>query len=88
VWAAVNRIARDGQTIVAPGERISVDQALRAITIDAAYVLGLERRIGSLEPGKLADFTILTDDPYETPPERLRDIGVWGTALAGKLQPA
>lgn len=87
-WVAVNRIAQDGRTVMGEGERIGVDRALRAITIDAAYVLGMEREVGSLEPGKWADFAILDEDPYEVDPIRLKDIGVWGTALAGRLHPA
>lgn len=87
-WVAVNRLARDGTTVVAPGERIGVDRALRAITIDAAYVLGLERVLGSLEPGKWADFAVLEEDPYAVDPIALKDIRVWGTALSGTPQPA
>lgn len=87
-WTAVNRIAADGETVVAPGERIGVQRALRAITIDAAYVLGLDRELGSLEVGKAADFAVLDEDPLETPAERLRDIDVWGTVLGGVKQPA
>jgi hypothetical protein len=87
-WAAVNRVALDGKTVMAPGERIGVERALRAITIDAAHVLGIERQVGSLEPGKLADFAVLDEDPHEVDPMKLKDIGVWGTALAGELQPA
>jgi predicted amidohydrolase YtcJ len=88
VWVAVNRVALDGKTVLAPGERIGVDRALRAITIDAAYVLGMEQKLGSLEPGKLADFAILEQDPFEVDPLALRDIGIWGTVLGGQLQPA
>jgi predicted amidohydrolase YtcJ len=87
-WVAVNRIALDGKTVLAPGERIGVERALRAITIDAAYVLGAEQRLGSLEPGKLADFAILESDPFEVDPINLKDIKIWGTVLGGKLQPA
>ncbi|MEZ5726641.1 MAG: amidohydrolase [Burkholderiaceae bacterium] len=87
-WVAVNRIAEDGRTVMGEGERIGVDRAMRAITIDAAHVLGMERSIGSLEPGKWADFAILDEDPWEVDPMHLKDIGIWGTALAGRLQPA
>lgn len=87
VWCAVNRLALDGHTVVAPGERIGVERALRAVTIDAAYVLGKERELGSLEPGKHADFAVLEQDPFEVDPRAIRDIPIWGTVLGGRLQP-
>ncbi len=86
VWIAVNRIAADGVTVQAPGERIGVERAMRAITIDAAYVLGMEREIGSVEVGKLADFTVLSDDPTAVDPRAIRDIRVWGTVLGGRVR--
>ena len=85
-WAAVNRLGADGSTVLAPGERIGVDRALRAVTIDAAHLLRRDDAVGSLEVGKLADMTVLDDDPYEVDPARLRDIGVHGTILGGQPQ--
>ena len=58
------------------------------ITIEAAFVLGLEDKIGSIEAGKLADFTILEQDPLSVPPEKLKDIAITGTIVGGKIFPA
>ena len=88
VWIAVNRIAADNKTVVAPGERISVDQALRAVTIDAAFVLSKDDCLGSIEVGKHADFVILDEDPYEVDPAHIKDIGIHGTVLAGEFNAA
>ena len=88
VLIAVNRIAADHKTVVAPGERISVDQALRAVTIDAAFVLNRDHCLGSIEAGKQADFAILDEDPYEVAPTRIKDIGIHGTVLAGEFNAA
>ena len=81
---AVTRLGADGVTVLAPGERISVDQALRAVTIDAAYVLGRDASIGSIEVGKLADFAVLADDPYDVAPTAIGSIGVVDTVLGGE----
>ncbi len=85
-WIAVNRLASDGQTVLAPGERISVDQAMRAITIDAAFVLSKDHQLGSIEVGKFADFTVLADDPYEVDPKNLNKIEICATVLGGEAQ--
>lgn len=82
-WCAVNRLAADGSTVMAPGERISVDRALRAMTIDAAHVLNRDDRLGSIEVGKYADFTVLDDDPYQVNVEELNRISVHDTVLEG-----
>jgi predicted amidohydrolase YtcJ len=86
-WVAVNRLSESGK-VMAPEERLTLHQAMRAITIDAAYVLGLEHEIGSIRAGKKADFTVLEGDPYETPVADLRDIPVWGTVFEGRPFPA
>ena len=86
VWTAVNRIGSDGQ-VWGPDQRVSLDRALRAITLEGARSLGLEDEIGSLKVGKRADLTVLEQDPYAVEPEALRDIPIWGTVLAGKPYP-
>lgn len=83
-WIAVERIALDGETVLAPGERIGIDRAMRAITIDAAHVIGRDKVHGSVEVGKHADFTVLDEDPYEVETSRIRDIRVHATVLGGK----
>lgn len=86
-WCAVNRQTHSGR-ILGPGERLTVDQALHAITLGAAYTLKLDDRIGSIESGKYADFAVLEEDPTETAPEALRDIAVWGTIVGGRYSEA
>ena len=85
VWIAVNRLALDGRSVQAPGERIGLDRAMRAITIDAAHILSRDHELGSVEVGKHADFTILDDDPYDVEAMAIRDIPVWGTVLGGSV---
>ena len=81
-WVAANRLNESGE-VMCPNERASLDAAIKAITCNAAYVLGLEDEIGSLRWGKRADFTILEDDPYDVGIEGLRDIPIWGTVFEG-----
>ena len=83
---AVNRLTAKGN-LMAPAERLTVHEALAAITIDAAYMLRMENEIGSIEVGKKADLTILEQNPYEIAPERLADIPIWGTMFGGRLYP-
>lgn len=85
MWAAVNRLTPSGQ-VLGESERISVDRAFHAATIDAAYQLHLDHLVGSLEVGKLADLTVLEQDPYEVDPTEILDIKIWGTILGGKPQ--
>jgi predicted amidohydrolase YtcJ len=83
-WCAVNRLTASGRCLGA-AERISVSQALRAITLGAAYTLHLDGEIGSIEVGKRADFAVLNDDPYEVAPAALKDVGVWGAVQGGRV---
>jgi predicted amidohydrolase YtcJ len=82
-WCAVNRLTSSGRVLGA-AERISVADALRAITLGAAYTLGLDDRVGSIEIGKYADFCVLDEDPLAARPEALKDLRIAGTVLGGR----
>jgi predicted amidohydrolase YtcJ len=81
-WVAANRITIGGH-VKAPSERLSLDKALRAVTIDAAKVIGMDALVGSIAIGKKADFTVLDSDPYAVGAARLRDVKVQGVIFEG-----
>ncbi|MEZ5872025.1 MAG: amidohydrolase [Nitratireductor sp.] len=82
-WCAVNRLTPSGR-VLGEDQRISVADALHALTLGAAYTLKLDGEIGSIEIGKQADFAILEGDPTKVKPAELRDIGVAGTMMGGR----
>lgn len=82
IWAAVNRSTRSGQTL-GEAQRISPLQALKSMTIDAAYQYFEEDRKGSIEPGKLADFVILSENPLSADPSTINNIQVLETIKEG-----
>ncbi|WP_394173241.1 amidohydrolase [Thalassotalea litorea] len=85
-WAAVNRTTiNDNENN--QYQALSVDEALRAITIDAAWMMRKESQIGSIRTGKQADFTILEDDPYKVDPMKIKDIDIWGVVFSGQVYP-
>ena len=83
VWSAVTRLTRSGQ-VLGPDQRISPAQALRAVTIDAAWQNFEEGEKGSIEVGKLADLVILAEDPTRVAAEHIRDIRVLETIVGGR----
>ncbi len=82
MWCAVNRLTATGR-VLGPEERIDVDAALRAVTIDAAHQLRMDHEIGSLHAGKFADMVALEADPRDVDPIHIKDIGVVGTVVGG-----
>jgi predicted amidohydrolase YtcJ len=86
MWCGVNRVTNEGN-VRAPEQRVSRLGALKAVTLEAAYSLRLERDVGSIVPGKLANFTILSDNPVSCDPMKIKDIAVWGTVHEGRVLP-
>ncbi|MDH3923097.1 MAG: amidohydrolase [Xanthomonadales bacterium] len=81
---AVTRVMHEGGGVFVPEERVPVEAALRAITIDAAWQLRMDDIVGSLERGKYADMVILEDNPTTIDPMKLEKIKVSETWLEGK----
>ena len=76
-WCAATRKTVSDR-VAAPEQKISRDRALSAITLESAYVIEMEDELGSIKPGKVANFTILEQDPYAVEVDALKDIPVWG----------
>ncbi len=85
VWQAVARIDRASGEVVAPEQRISRSEALRAATMDGAYLCMSEDERGSIEVGKLADFAVLTADPLTVPEAEIKDIAAHLTVVGGRI---
>lgn len=83
---AVNRKTISGR-VAGKKQRGSREGALKAITLEAAYSLQLENEVGSIVPGKLANFTILADNPVSCKASKIKDIAVWGTVHEGRIFP-
>ena len=81
--AVTRRCIIDG-SVVGSDQAVSLDDAIRAVTIAAARQLGQGDRLGSLEKGKAADFTILESDPYNVSPDAIANIKVSETWVAGE----
>lgn len=85
IGACVSRRMRWGEVLV-PEERISAAEAFAMHTTTAAYVGFEENNKGTLEVGKLADIAVLAEDPFEVPPERIKDIPVEMTIVGGEVK--
>lgn len=86
IWSSVNRMSTGGD-IIGESQRVDPLEAVKAITINAAWQYFQEDIKGSIEPGKLADFVILSDDPLSVghlDPMKLKDIRVLETIVGGE----
>ena len=87
IYAAVTRATLDGRNPGGwfPEQRLTVEEALRAYTLGAAYAAFQETEKGTISPGKLADVAVLSDDLFRIPPERIKDVRVEITIVGGRL---
>ncbi|TKB45588.1 amidohydrolase family protein [Thalassotalea mangrovi] len=83
LWTTINRVSRNG-TIMGESERLSPYEALKTITIWAAWQHFEENQKGSLKPGKLADLVILDKNPLKVEPMTIKDIQVMETIKEGE----
>lgn len=86
-WSAVNRIGLSGKKVLGPQEKVTSEEAFRAITIDAAHAMRKENEIGSIDIGKKANFTVFEENPITADPKKLKDLAIWGTVFEGKAWP-
>jgi len=66
-------------------ESLTVEEALKTYTVNAAYASFDENKKGTVEVGKFADFTVLSEDPFKVPPGKIRDIKVEMTVVGGRV---
>ncbi|MEU2198786.1 amidohydrolase [Isoptericola sp. NPDC019482] len=83
VQHAVTRRTPSGR-VMGAGERITVEEALKAVTLGGAYLLKMDHEVGSIEPGKLADLAVLADDPCAVAEDEIGAIRVLGTVVGGR----
>jgi predicted amidohydrolase YtcJ len=84
VYGAVTRKSSDGN-VYGPGERVSLEQAIRSYTLETAYMTFDEENRGSLEVGKFADMIVLAEDIFTVDPERIKDIGIEQAIIGGEV---
>ena len=82
IWATVNRVTRSGR-VIGQEQRIAVMDALKASTINAAYQFFEDDVKGSIEPGKSADFVVLSSNPLNVDPLAIKDIQIVETIKDG-----
>jgi predicted amidohydrolase YtcJ len=83
IYGMVTRKTRWGGSL-GPDQGITREQAIRSVTINGAYTSFEEKVKGSIEPGKYADFVVLSDDILTVPADNIKDIKVLATVLGGK----
>jgi hypothetical protein len=83
-WTAINRVSSENNAF-SQDQKIPVYDAMKAITIDAARTLNLEKQIGSIAEGKRSNLVILNENPFSIKPMAIKDIKVLATIFEGKF---
>ena len=83
-WTAINRVTAEGSKF-SQDQRVDVFTGMKGITIDAARTLSQEDKIGSIRKGKVANFTILDENPFKIDPMKIKDIPVYAVVYRGKM---
>lgn len=86
IQGAVTRRTKSGLVLGGKSECLTLDQALYAYTYGSAYASHAERVLGTIVPGKLADFTVLESDPHLVAPDEIKTIGVAATIVGGRME--
>jgi len=84
VWQSLARQAGLTREVIGPAQRITREEAIRIFTRNGAYAVGMEEKLGSIEPGKLADLIILSADPLTVPEDEIPTIEVLATLVDGR----
>lgn len=84
MWTMVTRKTERG-SVIAPGQAVTREEALRMYTINNAFASFEESLKGTIDPGKLADFAVLTDDLLTCPEDKIRNIKSAMTIVGGKI---
>ena len=82
VWSAVTRINSNGD-VLSPEEKVSLFTAMKAVTIEAAKSIQMQKEIGTITVGKKADFVLLAENPFKIDPVKIKDIKIHSTVFEG-----
>jgi predicted amidohydrolase YtcJ len=85
-WIGVNRVTAD-ENVMAPEQKLPVYNALQAIMSNAAYMLRIEDKTGTIKANKKADFVVLAENPMKVDPLKIRDVRVLETVYEGRSFP-
>ncbi len=85
IWQAVERIDRDTGKVIAPGQRLTREEALKCTTVNGAYLCMEEKERGTIEAGKLADLIVLDENPLTMEAAGLKDVEPGMTVVGGRV---